>query len=174
VSRKRRISLRQNEKEIGNLTGPNGRRLCRWCRHEVSPPRKTFCSENCLHEWRLRSSVKYLRKFVYERDLGICAQCGIDTRYTRIEIENAAQASMRESGRWYWEDHPIYLACIAKYELTLKEARGTLFHADHIIRVVDGGGLADLSNIQSMCIKCHKIKTKEENKRKRRKYLKLS
>ena len=158
MSRKRRISLYQNEKELGDKRGPNGYRLCRWCQKEVQPPRITFCSAACLHEWKLRSDVKYLRKFVYERDLGICAKCGTDTRYTRIEIENAARTSMLESGHWYWEDHPIYLACIRKYGLTVRKARGSLWEADHIVEIADGGGLADLSNIDTLCIKCHNQK----------------
>lgn len=159
VSRRRRASIDQNEKEIGHLRGPHGFRLCRFCKREVMPPRKTFCSDACVHEWKLRSSSKYLRKFIYERDLGKCAKCGTDTRYVRIELEDAAQAAMKESGRWYWDDHPLYLECLSKWQLTVKEAKKSLWEADHIIEVADGGGESDLANFQTLCIPCHKVKS---------------
>src|SRR5580698_7964702 len=40
--------------------GQNQRALCRWCRLEVPRGRYTFCSEWCVHEWRLRSDPGYL------------------------------------------------------------------------------------------------------------------
>jgi len=161
MSRRRRASIRINEKEIGHLRGPHGYRLCRFCKKEVLPPRKTFCSDTCVHEWKLRSSSKYLRKFIYERDLGICVKCGTDTRYIRIELENAARDSMVASGRWFWDDHPIYLACLSKFQLTVKEAKKSIWEADHVVEVADGGGEADLANYQTLCIPCHKIKSAE-------------
>lgn len=160
MSRRRRISIKLNEQELGKLRGPHGFRLCRWCQKEVHPPRVTFCSDLCVHLWRLRSDVKYLRKFVYERDLGICSKCGTDTRYIRIEIENAARDSMKASGVWYWKDHPIFLGVLKKLKLTVKESEKSLWQADHVLEVADGGGETDLSNIVTLCIMCHKLKTK--------------
>lgn len=87
--------------------------------------------------------------------------CEIDTRYVKIELENAARESMKESGRWYWDDHPIYLGVLHKYHLTNKEAKKSLWQADHVIEVADGGGECDLSNFVSLCINCHKRKTAE-------------
>ena len=59
--------------------GPNGRILCRWFNLETPPGRRTFCSDWCVHEWRLRTDPGYLRDQVFERDKGICAACGLDT-----------------------------------------------------------------------------------------------
>ncbi len=170
MSRIRRTSVKRNEKEIGHIRGPNGGRLCRFCKCEVKPPRRTFCSDSCVHEWKIRADIKYLRKFVYERDLGQCAKCGIDTRFTKIEIENAARDSMRESGRWNCDDHPIYLECIRKFNLTVADSKKSLWQADHIVEVADGGGEADLSNFQTLCTADHKIKS-AESRRKRAKEL---
>jgi len=36
------------------------------------------------------------------------------------------------------------------------------WQADHIIPVIDGGGACDLSNLQTLCIDCHKAKHKGE------------
>src|SRR5215468_5090538 len=60
-------------------TGPNGRALCRWCNLEVPEGRRTFCSDWCVHEWRLRTDPGYLRDQVFERDKGVCAACRLDT-----------------------------------------------------------------------------------------------
>src|SRR5262245_26721852 len=59
--------------------GHGGRRLCRWCNLEVPKGRLTFCSNWCVHEWRIRSDPGYLRSCVFERDRGVCAQCQLDT-----------------------------------------------------------------------------------------------
>src|SRR3954462_5887550 len=67
---------RANREEMAR--GPNGRILCRWCSLETPPGRLTFCSDWCVHEWRLRSDPGYLRQQVFERDHGICVTCGMD------------------------------------------------------------------------------------------------
>lgn len=84
--------------------GPNGRRLCRWCGTEVKPPRITFCSEACIHEWRLRTDPGYLRSQVFERDHGICAICGTDT--TALEGERVGN----RYGALWDADHIIPVA----------------------------------------------------------------
>ncbi len=167
MTKKRRSSLKDNEKIIGNLRGPNGFRLCRHCSKEVMPPRKTFCSDICVHNWKLRSDPKYLRKIIYQRDLGICNKCKIDTRYTRIELENAARESMLQSGKWSWEENSIYIAICRKYGITVKQSRSSLWDADHVTRVVDGGGECGIDNIVTLCKKCHQEKSKQEIKRRK-------
>ena len=37
--------------------------------------------------------------------------------------------------------------------------RKTLWDADHIIPVVDGGGECDLENIRTLCLICHRAET---------------
>ena len=121
--------------------GPNGRALCRWCSLEVPPGRFTFCSEFCVHEWKLRTQPAYLREKVFERDSGICAVCRTDTiaiarklRYSRGQ----ARASL-----------------LAHWGLRTRFRR-SLWDADHIVPVVQGGGECDLSNIRTLCLRCHK------------------
>src|SRR5205823_1533566 len=69
------------------------RASCRWCKEAVSGRRRTFCSDACVHEWRLRSSTSYLRECVFERDRGICAVCRIDT------------IALRGRKSWWEADH---------------------------------------------------------------------
>src|SRR5947208_2139460 len=63
-----------------------GFRCCRYCGDSVKPPKRTFCSTSCVHEYRLRSDATYLRSCVFERDNGICAICNIDTKKTAKQI----------------------------------------------------------------------------------------
>ncbi len=93
-------------------TGSNGRNLCRYCNTEVTPPRKTYCSgkptqyrrkkidgvwgrmvyepgSGCVHEWMIRSGGRYARNAVFDRDNGICAQCGHqELRYGAWEADH--------------------------------------------------------------------------------------
>src|SRR5437879_2687157 len=72
--------------------GPGGRPLCRWCNLEVPPRRFTFCSDWCVHEWRLRTDPGYLREQVFLRDHGICAICRTDTDAAYIELKRSRSA----------------------------------------------------------------------------------
>jgi 5-methylcytosine-specific restriction protein A len=126
--------------------GPNGRNLCRWCNLEVPKGRITFCSDWCVNEWKLRSDPGYLRDRVFERDRGICAQCGIDcgAEFLKLQLSRGA----RRRAAWsQWSLKP--------------GQRSSLWDADHIVPVVEGGGECDLENIRTLCIRCHREATAE-------------
>jgi 5-methylcytosine-specific restriction protein A len=124
--------------------GPNGRALCRWCQLEVPPRRKTFCSDWCVHEWRLRTDPGYLRDQVFARDRGLCALCRVDTVAAYLELKRA-----RGTHR---------LKLLERWSLK-KLNRKTLWDADHILAVVEGGGECDLENIRTLCLLCHRQQT---------------
>ena len=126
--------------------GPNGRTLCRWCALEVSRSRRTFCSDWCVHEWRLRSDPGYLRDQVFLRDGGICAICSTDTRIAYLELKRSRGAHRQ--------------ALLAHWGLR-RFSRGTLWDADHILPVVEGGGECDLENIRTLCLVCHREQTQQ-------------
>ncbi len=124
--------------------GPNGRALCRWCNLEVPAGRQTFCSDWCVEEWKLRSNPAHLRERVLERDKGICARCGLDciAQYHHIRrLRGPARA--RANADWKLG------------------GRKSLWDADHIVPVAEGGGECDLSNMQTLCLKCHRLLTAE-------------
>ncbi|HEY3628639.1 MAG TPA: HNH endonuclease [Terracidiphilus sp.] len=124
--------------------GPNGRGLCRWCSLEVPRGRFTFCSAYCVHEWKLRTQPGYLREQVLERDRGICARCGIDT------IAAARQLRYSRGLR--------RAALLAGWGLE-RRTRKSLWDADHILPVAEGGGECDLDNIRTLCLRCHRQAT---------------
>ena len=130
--------------------GPNGRGICRWCSLEVPPRRFTFCSEYCVHEWKLRSQPAYLRDQVFLRDRGLCAQCGVDTiaAYRRLR---ASRGNSRMSLLEYWG--------LKRY------SRRSLWDADHIKPVAEGGGECDLDNLRTLCLRCHRVATLDLRRR---------
>src|SRR5580704_19480626 len=73
-----------------------GRPLCRWCGSEVPKRRRTFCSDGCVHDWKLRTNPGYLREKVFERDKGVCAACGIDTEALRKNKRKLDYAARRQ------------------------------------------------------------------------------
>ncbi|KAK3280698.1 hypothetical protein CYMTET_11479 [Cymbomonas tetramitiformis] len=55
----------------------DGRSLCRYCSSPLKPPKRTFCGEECVHEYKLRTSSGYVRTCLLLRDLGVCRLCGL-------------------------------------------------------------------------------------------------
>ncbi len=124
---------------------------CKYCNQDkVKPPRKTFCSAECVHEYRIRTSVSYLREQVYKRDKGICAGCGLDTKLIAKQIltddTQRAEFSISKT-RKVWK----------------RKLGGGLWDADHIVPVASGGGMCGLENIRTLCITCHKAVTWSNN-----------
>lgn len=132
--------------------GENGRCLCRWCSLEVPVGRLTFCSDWCVEEWKLRSDPGYLRQRVFERDKGICAGCGIDCVAELYRLKRLrGGARLRATREW------------------AMGGRKTLWDADHIVPVAEGGGECDLSNMRTLCLKCHRVHTDQLRQRLRSK-----
>jgi 5-methylcytosine-specific restriction endonuclease McrA len=116
----------------------DGQPICRWCRGPITAPRRrTFCSDACVHEWRLRSSPPYVREQVWKRDSGICRLCGADVgAAVRLWKRERPPAADRR-GRRAWR------------------ARRPRWEADHILPVADGGGECGLENYRLLCRACH-------------------
>lgn len=156
-------SLAERRQAYGGKRGPNGRRLCRWCGKEVQPPRRTYCSDQCVHEWLLRSSTDYLRRKVWERDHGVCALCGLDTEAVRKELLRLREARWRAQTR---EERDTADARLLDRltELALPGAScwyiPHLWEADHIVPVSEGGD-SNLENVRTLCWRCHRRVTAE-------------
>jgi 5-methylcytosine-specific restriction endonuclease McrA len=132
--------------------GPNGRNLCRWCNLEVPQGRHTFCSTWCVEEWRLRSDPGYLREKVLERDRGVCAVCRRDCLQAESDLRRLRGAARLKA----LADWGLLTGARA---VTRAVTRKTLWDADHILPVVEGGGECDLENIRTLCLKCHRVAT---------------
>lgn len=123
--------------------GPSGRPLCRWCQLEIlASRRRTFCSEFCVHQWRLRSDPGYLRAQVLARDHGLCTLCSTDTLLAFRQLQRSRGKARAD--------------LLALWGLRSVRARRSLWDADHILPVAEGGGECDLDNLRTLCLPCHR------------------
>ena len=137
---------------VGGEVGANGRPLCRWCRMEVlAKRRRTFCSDYCVHQWRLRSDPGYLREQVFLRDKGVCGLCGTDTVGAYAELKRSKGKARAEA--------------LEVWGLRSVTARKTLWDADHVRPVAEGGGECDLDNLRTLCLCCHREVTADLRRR---------
>ncbi len=128
--------------------GETGRPLCRWCELEiVARRRRTFCSEFCVHQWRLRSDPGYLREQVFLRDRGVCAICRANTVAVWAALKRSRGRARAEGLRLYG--------------MAAMGARRSLWEADHIRPVAEGGGECDLDNLRTLCLLCHREETRK-------------
>ena len=75
---------------------------------------------------------------------GVCKSCRIDTLVAQGILKRSRGAT-RERLLNYWD-------------LTSYTGR-SLWEADHIVPVVEGGGECDLSNLRTLCLRCHRMAT---------------
>jgi 5-methylcytosine-specific restriction enzyme A len=134
--------------------GPNGRALCRFCKTEVPKGRRSFCCDDCVHEWKLRSNTAYLRHHTFLRDHGICNKCSKNT----IKVQGELLEEFKPIKFKPWTEE--YKEFLKKHDITYHQMTTTLWHTDHITPVVEGGGLCGLDGVQTLCIWCHKEETK--------------
>ena len=138
----------------------DGRAQCRWCSGSVVPPRRTFCSNECVHQHRLRTNTRYMRTCVYRRDNGICAKCRQDTKKIAREAKK-----YREEKKWKEYYELLERNRIPKNRKVWGRGfGGGLWDADHIVAVKEGGGDCGIENIRTLCIACHKENTAEQRK----------
>lgn len=152
--------------------GVNGRALCRQCRTETKPPRRTFCSDECVERWKERTDVGFQRLQVWKRDGGVCRLCGLDIQRLMTRVDQLeTKLRFRESS---WPLRPPRTRMIAfqrrrrlreiLVRMGFAKAKGLLPHLwemDHIVPVVRGGGGCDLSNLRVLCRPCHRTVTRE-------------
>ena len=134
-------------------TGPSGRPLCRQCGQETAPPRKTFCSDACVENWKVRTNGGFARQKVFERDRGVCASCGLDTEELRALLYRVRT----EKGGAVYQKLLMHYENTTGYSFDLDKHA---FEVDHVLSVADGGGSCSEDNLQTLCVPCHRRKTK--------------
>ena len=93
--------------------------------------------------WDAGTDPAYLRDCVYKRDRGLCAKCQVDTVAAWNHIRK-----LRHGKRG-----------LAMRDWGAPPNRSSLWDADHIVPVVLGGGQCDLSNMRTLCLRCHREAT---------------
>jgi len=114
-----------------------GEPICRWCHGPITPPRRTFCSDGCVHEWKIRSSPWYVRQQIKKRDKGVCQICGFNVVQAHRQWTRSKPPAGDRAARKAWR------------------AARPRWEADHIVPVADGGGECGLENYRLLCRTCH-------------------
>jgi len=122
---------------------------CRWCGQPVPPPRRTWCCDECVQEYLIRSSNNNVAKQVYQRDKGVCAVCGMDCDWLRAECRRILRA---RGSRSVYE---------SRVDWGPWDTWKSFWDADHIIPVSEGGGCCGLDNYRTLCVACHRRETVE-------------
>lgn len=96
-------------KRIPDRAGPvRSVTKCRWCQKPKPWPdryRRTFCSDECVEQHKIRTQPDHAAKRVLERDHGICCGCGTDTIALRQELDRRLHAAMASRFRMPIECH---------------------------------------------------------------------
>jgi hypothetical protein len=122
-----------------------GHWLCRWCSNRCPGRNQNFCSDTCRKEVAIRCEPTSVRYYVRERDDGVCAQCGLDAEALHGELRKLMRVN-----------RAAWLRQLIELEISTREAYKTLWQADHIVAVKDGGGGCGLEGFRTLCIWCHK------------------
>jgi len=157
-------------------------KLCRWCGLDVkrlSKHRRTFCSDECVHEFNLRSSSSYAREYIGKRDKYTCQLCGLECRGLIRQLWKYVNEEMPRLKRdnAIYADYKNYRHARKALEVEFFEKRGlpwvntsnrsTFYDIDHILPVVEGGGKAGEDNLRCLCLICHRKETALLHKRRK-------
>jgi 5-methylcytosine-specific restriction endonuclease McrA len=88
---------------------------------------------------------------VFARDRGVCALCSTDTVKAYSALKRS-RGLARQQGLDLWGLRSI-------------TSRRSLWDADHILPVAEGGGQCDLDNIRTLCLPCHREVTADLRRR---------
>lgn len=136
--------------------------VCRCgCGRAPTGRRTTFYSDDCVHNWKIRTDPGYVRAQLWKRDKGVCQECGLDTGLVRDAIQDLQR------------HHPYGFGTTGRKWMVENQLRlgKTLWEAHHVVPVSEGGGLCGLEGYASVCIWCHRVKTAELRKRLKEKRL---
>jgi 5-methylcytosine-specific restriction endonuclease McrA len=132
--------------------GPRGFALCRWCDKECDGPRKTFCSDACVYSHCCVTRSSVLRDEVWRRDRGFCQNpdCKAPNTVMVAELIRDGAATREQFG------------VPPRRKLWARKWGGGLWDCDHVVACQFNGGHATPDMCQTLCIPCHKDKTRLE------------
>ena len=134
------------------------KKQCTWCGDQVGKGRSTWCSDECVTEFRSRCDSQYQARAAASRDQWICQLCGRDVRQAKKDYEVELAELKKAAGSLYSPAGfmaPQYVTAIENLQLKHGYARSSWYEIDHIVRVEHGGGLCTIENLRLLCGSCH-------------------
>ena len=156
---------------------------CRFCGKKLNGRQRKWCSKKCSMKafdelMFAKGSGSHIRAAVYQRDGGICAICNLDCNLIE-RISTHATSSLENyiieklpledfqpkfTGKQFIIPADEELKAFLRFARKLWRKTPISFgrsgwEADHILEVVNGG-THHLDNLQTLCVPCHKQKTK--------------
>jgi 5-methylcytosine-specific restriction protein A len=157
---------------------------CRLCNNPIAPPRKTFCSDECVHFHLLRTSGSHVRKALALRDNRKCVLCGTDCAAAYTTAKKAVAAAVAAATTDAERQHAAETALAQSVangpfaphaklsepkrgrrtgrRTRIKVKEGSFWQADHLVAVHEGGGCCGLANLRTLCSACHANVTREQ------------
>lgn len=160
---------------------------CRGCGEPVPKGRQTWCSTECFESHDPGTA----RMKCKQRDKGVCAMCGVDTQRMKHRCPPLYQGPQVDQCHKRFRPNGInspfnrerYDRALAirnkhfkKWKLAAEKRRATMvksgwphspsrhwWEADHIIPHSEGGTYA-IDNMRTLCVPCHKARTKAWHK----------
>ena len=135
------------------FTGPG---QCRWCGKKPPGKKRTWCSQRCVDAYLVESDPTEMRRAVLKRDRGVCRECGRDCEAIRQGLERllARVPATRGAGR-------AFLDAQGYAWVRLVHGVAITWDVDHRVPIHAGGAL-DLSNVVTLCCRCHGVKSAAE------------
>lgn len=156
---------------------------CRLCARGIEPPRRTFCSDECVHFHLLRTSGSHVRKALALRDGKRCAQCGVDAGAAYRTAASAVRLAISaDTGGASSPEEALALAVTGgpfanharlapsrrrggRSGGRIRVSEGSFWQADHVIAVHEGGGCCGIENLRTLCSPCHAAVTAGQARR---------
>lgn len=117
---------------------------CRWCGRKIKQKRRrNWCSGECVDSY-MQASTKSIKAQVRKRDRGICALCGLDTIHLRKNLPRI---------------EPFRSEYLALHQIPKYRVGSRFSDIDHVLPVAEGGKM-ELPNLRTLCIPCHRVRTR--------------
>ncbi len=153
-----------------------GRPLCRWCGKVVVSPRRAWCSDACVKEYKEVDSMFSgggRRDHLLKLEGGVCQTCGLDTERLQRRMRRAYRLVMffervPRQGRNtppYLHNRKRAMVLVGRLvERRIGRDPGALnldrtwWEADHIVPLIESGDHSP-ENLRTLCIWCHRDET---------------
>eukprot|EP00924_Labyrinthula_sp_SR-Ha-C_P010060 snap_masked-scaffold_40-processed-gene-0.28-mRNA-1 protein AED:1.00 eAED:1.00 QI:0/0/0/0/1/1/2/0/289 len=155
-----------------------------------------FCTgSSCFRAWRLKCFKSESRVMLRERDKGICALCKLDTLAMKRRVESITPGSVARQEALFCSGHgkafSVYcrhLCGDTKFRIHWSETQAKILSKNQLKNIIDSesikeswlwqadhvdavqlGGSTIAKNFQTLCTCCHKLKTKQDLTRMKKK-----